>query len=594
MIMKYPKEYLEEIKLRLRVSQVVGKYVQLKKRGKEFVGLSPFKNEKTPSFTINDEKGFYHCFSTGEHGNIFDFLMKTKSLRFGEAVKTLASEAGMPIYKFSKFDKEKQERFDKYKAIIKTYSEYFHKQLFEKNNLFALEYLRKRNLTDETIKKFNLGFVTRNNNFIETLSKKFSIEDIKLTGLYYLIEKNKKLVDRFNNRIIFPICDLSGDAIAFGGRIINNNNLAKYINSPETEFYKKGRQIFNLNFAKDERPVTEEVVIVEGYMDVISLYSRGIKNVISNSGTALTENQIHLIWKFFSNPVICLDGDQSGQQAAIRIAERLFPLINEEKKIFFSILDEGKDPDDIIKEKGKEGFKKILENKIIIQSFIWDIYVNKININNPYEITKFEKDIRKICTQIKDETLKKYILEDFLKKIAALTPNLTLRNNFKKFKNSSYKVLNETKKIHLQNKNLTRENLIEFSILFIMTFHSGAVKNDIKKLQKIIFSEIVNENFKNFLIDLFDGKFLEKDMENQALKSYPDLTKNIKNNCNLRMILNKKNYTQINEVFVDLINDYLEIQNKKKIESLEKKLINNMEEKAYTELLKLKSQINRE
>ena len=457
--MKYPKEYLEEIKLRLRVSQVVGKYVQLKKRGKEFVGLSPFKNEKTPSFTVNDEKGFYHCFSTGEHGNIFDFLMKTKSLRFGEAVKTLASEAGMQIYKFSKYDKEKQDRFDKYKAIIKNYCEYYHNQLFEKKNFFALEYLKKRNLSVETIKKFQLGFVTKNNEFIEMLSKKFSMEDIKLTGLFYVREKDNKLVDRFNNRIIFPIRDLAGDAIAFGGRIINNNNLAKYINSPETEFYKKGRQLFNLNFAKDERPPSEEVIIVEGYMDVISLYSKGIKNVISNSGTALTEIQINLIWKFFLNPILCLDGDKSGQQAAIRIAERLFPLINEEKKIFFSILDEGKDPDDIIKEKGKDGFLKILENKIIIQSYIWDAYVNRININNPYEVTKFEKEIRKLCLLIKDETLKKYILEDFLKKISALTPNISLKNNFKRYKNTNYKVLNETKKIHLQKKKFYKRKL---------------------------------------------------------------------------------------------------------------------------------------
>ena len=145
MIMKYPKEYLEEIKLRLRVSQVVGKHVQLKKRGKEFIGLSPFKNEKTPSFTVNDEKGFYHCFSTGEHGNVFDFLMKVKSLRFGEAVKSLASEAGLPMYRFSKFDKEKEERYEKYKKIIIEYNEFYHSQLFEKENQDALEYLKKEN-----------------------------------------------------------------------------------------------------------------------------------------------------------------------------------------------------------------------------------------------------------------------------------------------------------------------------------------------------------------------------------------------------------------------------------------------------------------
>ena len=211
---------------------------------------------------------------------------------------------------------------------------------------------------------------------------------------------------------------------------------------------------------------------------------------------------------------MCLDGDKSGQQAAIRIAERLFPLINEEKKIFFSILDEGKDPDDIIKEKGKDGFLKILENKIIIQSYIWDAYVNRININNPYEVTKFEKEIRKLCLLIKDETLKKYILEDFLKKISALTPNISLKNNFKRYKNTNYKVLNETKKIHLQKKNFTRENLIEFSILFIMIFYSGAIKDNIEKLSKIQFSDAENENFKKFLIkllgennDIFQKKF---------------------------------------------------------------------------------------
>ena len=302
MIMKYPKEYLDEIKLRLKVSQVVGKYVQLKKRGKEFIGLSPFKNEKTPSFTVNDEKGFYHCFSTGEHGNIFDFLMKTKSLRFGEAVKVLASEAGMQIYKFTKYDKEKEEKYNKYKMIIKEYSEYSQSELFDKKNLFALNYLKERKLSEEVIKKFQIGYVPPNN-FFDYLSKKYSLEDIKSTGLFYFVEKNQKFIDRFKNRIIFPILNLSGDTIAFGGRIIGDIKLAKYINSPETEFFKKGRQLFNLNFAKDERSTSKDVIIVEGYMDVISLYSRGIKNVISNCGTAVTESQINLIWKFFSKTV---------------------------------------------------------------------------------------------------------------------------------------------------------------------------------------------------------------------------------------------------------------------------------------------------
>ena len=348
--MKYPKEYLEEIKLRLKVSQVVGKTVQLKKRGKEFVGLSPFKNEKTPSFTVNDDKEFYHCFSTGEHGNIFDFLMKTKSVSFGEAIKILAAEAGMQPYRFSNFDKKKDLRFQTYKSIFRDYSNFATKQLFDNNNQDSLKYLLKRGLKENTIEEFKLGYVPWKNNFYEDLINKYTEEDISFTGLYYKSDKTGKYIDRFNSRVIFPINNISGETVAFGGRIIRDSKLAKYINSPETEFYKKGSMIFNLDKAKDLRSETDNVLIVEGYMDVVSLYASGIKNVISNSGTALTERQIDLIWKFFSNPTICLDGDISGQQAALRIAEKLFPFINEKNKIYFSIIPDGKDPDDFIRE----------------------------------------------------------------------------------------------------------------------------------------------------------------------------------------------------------------------------------------------------
>ena len=592
--MKYPKEYLDEIKLRLKVSQVVSKTVQLKKRGKEFLGLSPFKNEKTPSFTVNDEKGFYHCFSSSEHGNIFDFLMKTKSIGFGEAVKILAAEAGMQPYRFTNFDKKKDLRFQTYKKIFFNYLNHFHKELYEIRNKEALEYLKKRGLKKDAIENFKLGFVPRENNFYSQLSKNFSEEEINLTGLYYKNEKTGKYVDRFNSRILFPINNISGDTIAFGGRVIREGKLAKYINSPETEFFKKGRQLFNLNLAKDERSNSKEVIIVEGYMDVISLTSRGIKNVISNCGTAITESQINLIWKFFSDPIICLDGDKSGQQAALRIAERLFSLINEENKIFFSILDDGKDPDDIITNLGKEGFLKFLENKTVIQSFIWNSFVNKINTNNPYEVTKFEKQIKKLCSTIKDSTLKKYILEDFLSKINKLTPNINKDSSYNYFKKKNYKILNETKKIHLQKKHLTRENLIEYSMLFIMIFYSGAIKSNIQNISAITFSNSENEELKIFLTNLIKSENSEKDIENEALKIYPGLVKNIVENSNLKIIVCKKNYDQIKELFEDFRSSLIESQNRKKIESLEKKLINNMEESAYSELLKLKSQINRE
>ncbi len=595
--MKYPKEYLDEIKLRLKVSQVVGKTVQLKKRGKEFIGLSPFKNEKSPSFTVNDEKEFYHCFSSGEHGNIFDFLMKTKSIGFGEAVRALAAEAGMQPYRFSNFDEKKDLRFRTYKNIFKDYVSHFSKQLFNSNNQDALDYLLKRGLKKETIEDFQLGFVPWKNNFYEDLIKRYSEKEISLTGLYYKNDKTGKYVDRFNSRVIFPVNNLTGETIALGGRIIKESKLAKYINSPETEFYKKGNMIFNLDKAKDLRSTTDEVLIVEGYMDVVSVYASGIKNVISNSGTALTERQINLIWKFFSNPIICLDGDESGQKAALRIAERLFTLINEKNKIYFSVMPDGQDPDDYIKQNGKDGLLNLLKKKEIIQSFIWNHHLSKIDQNNPYEISKFEKEIKKLSYSIQDETLKKYVLEDFLEKIKKLTPIQTSRQNnrysfFKKKKD--YQILKETKLLHQKKKDLSKIQIIEFSILFVILNYLDIASKKLEELSQIEFLTEKNESLKNTIItSVVDGN----DQEEINLKihtGFDQIIREINENSNIQIITKNKTDQEILDLINELIQEHKEQSNLRKIESLEQKLINNLDENSYSELIKLKNQLNRE
>jgi len=241
--MKYPKEYLEEIKLRLKVSQVVAKSVKLKKRGKEFIGLSPFSNEKTPSFTVNDEKGFYHCFSSAEHGNIFDFLMKTKNYKFGEAVRALASDAGMPPYRFTKQDEEKENRRKIYNTILEKYVNFCHEELISKKYPEVLEYLNKRKVTMKEVFFFKIGYASIKNNFYEQLKKEFDEKQISSSGIYYFDENKKKYVDRFRNRIIFPVKSLNGSVFAIGGRTLSKTAFAKYINSPETEFYKKGNNL---------------------------------------------------------------------------------------------------------------------------------------------------------------------------------------------------------------------------------------------------------------------------------------------------------------------------------------------------------------
>ena len=594
--MKYPKEYLEEIKLRLKVSQVVGKTVQLKKRGKEFVGLSPFKNEKTPSFTVNDDKEFYHCFSTGEHGNIFDFLMKTKSVSFGEAIKILAAEAGMQPYRFSNFDKKKDLRFQTYKSIFRDYSNFATKQLFDNNNQDSLKYLLKRGLKENTIEEFKLGYVPWKNNFYEDLINKYTEEDISFTGLYYKSDKTGKYIDRFNSRVIFPINNISGETVAFGGRIIRDSKLAKYINSPETEFYKKGSMIFNLDKAKDLRSETDNVLIVEGYMDVVSLYASGIKNVISNSGTALTERQIDLIWKFFSNPTICLDGDISGQQAALRIAEKLFPFINEKNKIYFSIIPDGKDPDDFIRENGKDLFIKLLEKKEIIQDFLWNYYLAKIDKNNPFEISKFEKEIKKLSYSIKDETLKKYVLEEYLNKIEKLTPIQSSRssNIFPFKKKKDYKILNETKILYQKTKDLSKIQILEYSIIYLIINHSEIAIKQIKDLNNLKLTSTKNENLKSIIIELLTNNKDGQDLKKHITSDYKELIKEIEENPIIRLISRDKNDQEILNLLEDLIISFREQHRIQKIENLEKKLANNLDENSFSELIKLKNQLNRD
>ena len=595
--MKYPKEYLDEIKLRLKVSQVVGKTVQLKKRGKEFIGLSPFKNEKSPSFTVNDEKQFYHCFSSGEHGNIFDFLMKTKSIGFGEAVRSLASEAGMQPYRFSNFDKKKDLRFQTYKNIFQDYSKNFHQQLFNSENKEALEYLLKRGLDKNIIEEFQLGYVPWQNNFYEELLKKYSEEEIYLTGLYFKNDKTGKSIDRFNARVIFPVNNITGNTIAFGGRIIREGKLAKYINSPETEFYKKGNMIFNLDKAKDRRSVTNEVLIVEGYMDVVSVYSSGIKNVIANSGTALTERQISLIWKFFSNPIVCLDGDESGRKAALRIAEKLFPFINEKNKIYFSIMPDGVDPDDFIKQNGRDGLINLLKEKEIIQSFIWDCYISKIDQNNPYEISKFEKEIKKISYSIQDEVLKKYVLEYFLEKLKKLTPILTIRQNYKGAilkKKQEYQILKETKILHQKRKDLSKIQIIEFSILFLIMNNLNIAFKKLEELSNSEFYTKENEILKNEILSLISEGKEENFINSKIQLKHQSIISQINENSYIQIISKNKSDEDIEIMIDELINDLKDQGNKKKIESLEEKLINNLDENSFSELIKLKSQLNRE
>jgi len=588
--MKYPKNYLDEIKLRLKVSQVVGKTVKLSRRGKEFIGLSPFTSEKTPSFTVSDEKGFYHCFSSGEHGNVFDFLMKTQSFKFGEAVRILASQAGMQPYKFSNSDREKEKRYETYKNILNDYCDHHHKLIFEKNSS-AMSYLNKRGINQKIISDFRIGFVPENSEYYYDIAKNFSEKEILQTGLFYKNERNQRFVNRFYSRIIFPIKNIVGDVIGFGGRIIKEKKIAKYINSPETEFYKKGRHLFNLERVKSYSNNNKEVIIVEGYMDVLSLYSYGVKNVISNSGIALTENQINLIWKFFHHPIICLDGDVSGKKAALRIAENLISNIKDDNKISFITIENGMDPDDYIRKNGKNNFEKIVKNSLSIEEFIWRIYLRDLNTSDPFAIAKFEKKFRNLCMSIKDQTLKKYILEYYLDKIRKFTPLQKFQN---RKKINTYKILNETKKIAYSRDHLSKEEIKEYSILYILYNYPKIILPRLEIFKDIVFSSEELNTLKLDFLKLIESNQLDENKKLKVNNKNLDLVNEINQNSVIKNIFEKKGETQQIELLNEILKELNEIKFSKKIDELEKQLIEKFDEKSYSDLIQLKSKANKE
>ena len=592
--MKYPKEYLDEIKVRLKVSQVVGKFVKLKKRGKEFIGLSPFSNEKTPSFTVNDEKGFYHCFSSAEHGNIFDFLMKTKNYKFGEAVRMLAVEAGMQPFRFTKQDEEKQNRWKIYSAILEKYTSFCHQELISGKHPEVLEYLNKRKTNKDEIIFFKIGYSSPKNDFYEKLKKEFDEKQIGFSGIYYFDENKKKYIDRFKSRIIFPVKSLSGSVLAIGGRTLSKTTFAKYINSPETEFYKKGNNLYNIDSAKKLRDKNEEVFVVEGYMDVVNLHKFGIQNVVANLGTAMTERQIDLIWRFFKNPIICLDGDESGRKAALRAAERLFPLMKPDYNIFFLTLPENLDPDSYINQKGKESFLKLTENKVEIPNFIWETYFQDVDENDPRSLALFERKIKELCNNIKDKTLAKYFLDNFTRKINELTPSLNFKKNkffkFSKIQNP----LQKTKEVNKQRNKFKEKELKEFSAFYLIINNLDIFRRNIELISEVNFSNDLMIDLKKKIIDyllsekFFDIKKIRQDDFDEKFKNIINL---INENAPVKIISENRNETDIIIMFNEIISEINKIDLRTKIESLENKISANLDEKLYSELLSLRNQL---
>ena len=580
--MKYPKSYIEEIKNRLKVSDVVRLKVNLKKRGKEFIGLSPFKNEKTPSFTVNDDKGFYHCFSTGEHGNIFDFIMKLDNLGFGEAIKTLAQRAGMQPYHFTKEDEVREKESQKIQKLFEIFFSICHLDLQSEYKNSHLKYLLDRGLSVDTINYFKIGFCEDSKKIKDKLfQNNFTANELIKSGMYYKKDGSDELVCRFRNRIIFPILNYFNQYIGCGGRSVLKKALAKYINSPETDFFKKGFNLYNLNNSKKETTDTDKLVLVEGYMDVVSLYNKGVKNVAATLGTAITTSQINLAWKNFDKIILCFDGDQSGLDASYRAAERVLKILKPGKDIYFAKIPNSQDPDDFINQFGQNGFYSLLNQSSDLSEIIFNYHAVNVDRSKASEIALLEKKLFQLADEMDDQISKKYIKNSFKNKIF---------ENLIKNKKNTFSNQGELKQASLRLM-LTKEEIIELSLLNLILNYPNLSENKIEDLSAIEFSFKDNKNFLSELISsLTNENIRSKDNLVKKLQiNHEGILKKISMYANNKSVISNLNEGSFDSFFEDYFAEINLCKKNKELLSLESELVKNPNEDMYNRYISLKN-----
>ena len=404
------------------MSAVVSRRVPLKRRGREFVGLSPFNQEKTPSFTVNDQKGFYHCFSSGKHGDIFGFVMETEGLSFPEAVERLASDAGLPMPKpdpqFERVAKERLGLIDALEAA----AAFFEEQLGKREGREALSYAERRGLSPTTLKEFRIGFAPNSKDALKSSLIKRGIRQSQLldAGLLVKPDDGRAPYDRFRNRLIIPILDVKSRVIAFGARTLDPTAQPKYLNSPETQAVRQGFNGVQLRPARKTAFDKREVIVVEGYMDVLALHQAGFLNVVATLGTAFTERQIEQLWLLADEPIICFDGDRAGEAAAGRAIDRMLPNLRKDHSFRFAFLPDGFDPDDLVRSQGPSAFAATVRSGIPLVDAFWERETKKAALATPEQKAALEARIRALVDEIRDPLVHKHYALSFRIRLAQL------------------------------------------------------------------------------------------------------------------------------------------------------------------------------
>jgi len=407
--------FIETLHSRISVSEVVRRYIRLTRRGNEYVALCPFHDEKSPSFTINDEKGFYHCFGCGVHGDIISFIGEKENLPFLETLDFLAKLIGLEVPKKHSISRIEPRFYE----VLKAASRWFEEQLNLTSGSMARQYLKKRGLTESTITTFHLGYAPEKGLKEFLVQQGFPVNLQSEAGLVINTSNTKEPYDRFRNRVMFPIYDTKERVIAFGGRILGMGE-PKYLNSPDILTFAKGNTLYALNQALKTGRREKSMIVVEGYMDVITLHQAGFISAVSPLGTALTPQQIELLWNYDSNPILCFDGDKAGYQAAERAAGRALSALKLEKSLSFCFLPQGEDPDSLIQNKGPAALKNILSHPKPLVDVIWNTFLEGRTLSTPEQKAAVKTRILQTIEAIPNSQVRHFYKQDFESRLYAL------------------------------------------------------------------------------------------------------------------------------------------------------------------------------
>lgn len=512
---KFDNSFTDELRQRLSLVDVIGRKIPLTKKGQNYWGCCPFHNEKTPSFSVSEEKGFYHCFGCGEHGDIISFTMKSENVDFKTAISELANMAGIKMPELKQKTPEQKQAEENYVKITESAAQIYQDLLYTDAGKVALDYIKKRGFSDDMIKKYKIGYAPKNN----IISSKFAnvkVDKLVSTGLVRV--GNYGPYDFFRDKLMFPIFNAYGQIVAFSGRSLDGSE-PKYINTTDTELFHKRQTIFGFNFARDAIHRQNRSIVVEGQIDAIQMQNHGFPETVAPLGTALTEDHVAILCKSNRNIVFCFDGDNAGQKAAMRACMLVLPFLRDNSDVRFAFVSGGKDPDEILKNHGESAMKKIIDDAIPLIDFLWDNVNKNYLINTPNGRAQADKFLKDCLSKITDKIFQNEIEQDY---------NGRKFNQWHKWKKQKY-----TPEIELPDTDSMTINIIKS---IVQTYPEISEKHlDFLSSLNISFdedaqkSDLSPESAEKFIVSFKLQKYIKKlDQEKQQILS--DLLNNSESN----------------------------------------------------------------